>query len=288
MSRKELVVMKELLEDNMTKGFIRQSSSPYSAPCLFAKKPDGGLRFCIDYRDINSKIIKNRYPLPLIQETLNLLAGVRIYAKLDLRGAYNLVRVKEGDEHRLAFRTRYGLFKPLVMRFGTTNAPAEFLGYINNTIREALDRFASVYLDDILIYRNSIEEHKEHIKWIMECLLIAGLYLKPDKCEFHKETVKYLGLIISTKGVSIDPDKVNTVHNWSGEKKTANGRLNNLFEVQQFLEFCNYYRRFIKGYSDIAETLTRLSKKDVPFQWLEDQHKAFKEIVIKFTTAPTL
>jgi len=288
MSREELVAMKEWLEDNMTKGFIRQSSLPYAAPCLFVKKSDGGLRFCIDYRDINSKTVKNRYPLPLIQETLDLLAGARIYTKLDVRGAYNLVRVKEGDEHKLAFRTRYGLFEPLVMQFGTTNAPADFQGYVNDTIREALDRFASAYLDDILIYSNSIEEHEEHVKWVMERLLKAGLYLKPEKCEFHKETVKYLGLIISTKGVSMDPDKVETVRNWSREKKTANGRLNNLFEVQQFLGLCNYYRRFIKGYSEVAEPLTRLTKKDVPFEWLEDQQRAFEKMVFVFTTAPTL
>jgi len=255
---------------------------------LFAKKPDGGLRFCIDYRNINSKTIKNRYPLPLIQETLDLLAEARVYTKLDVRGAYNLVRVKKGDEHKLAFCTRYGLFEPLVMQFGTTNAPADFQGYINDTIQEALDRFACAYLDDILIYSNSIEEHEEHVKWVMKPLLKAGLYLKPEKCEFHKETFKYLGLIISTKGVSMGPDKVDRVRNWSREKKTANGRLNNLFEVQQCLGFCNYYRRFIKGYSDVAELLTRLTKKDVPFEWLEDQQKAFEEMVLKFTTAPTL
>ena len=237
MSREELVVMKAWLEDNMTKGFIRQSSSPYAAPCLVAKKPESGLRFCIDYHDINSKTVKNRYPLPLIHETLDLLAGARIYTKLDVSGAYNLVRVKKGDKHKLAFRTRYGLFEPLVMQFGTTNAPADFQGYINDTIQEALDRFASAYLDDLLIYSNSIKDHEEHVKWIMARLLKAGLYLKPDKCEFHKETVKYLGLIISTKGVSMDPDKADTVRNWSHEKKTTNDRLNNLFEVQQFLGF---------------------------------------------------
>jgi hypothetical protein len=121
---------------------------------LSGKKPDGGLRFCIDYRDIHSKTVKNRYPLPLIQETLDLLVGARVYTILDVRGAYNLVRVKEGDEHKFAFLTTYGLFEPLVMQFGTTNAPADFQGYINDTIRDALDRFASAYLDDILIYSN--------------------------------------------------------------------------------------------------------------------------------------
>jgi len=200
----------------------------------------------------------------------------------------NLVWVKEGDEHKLAFRTRYGLFEPLVMQFGTTNAPGDFQRYINDTIREALYHFAPAYLDNILIYRNSIEEHEEHVKWMMERLLNAGLYLKPEKCEFHKTTVEYIGLIISTKGISMDQDMVDTVRNWAREKKTENGRLNNLFEVQQFLGFCNYYRRFIKGYSDIAEPLTRLTKKDAPCEWLEDQQRAFEEMIRKFTTAPTL
>jgi hypothetical protein len=134
MSREELVVMKEWFEDNMTKGFIRQSSSPYAAPCFFAKNPDGGLQFCIDYRDINSKTIENRYPVPLFQETLDLLAGARIYTKLDVRGAYTLVRVKKGDEHKLTFLTRYGLLEPFVMQFRNSNVPADFQGYIHNTI----------------------------------------------------------------------------------------------------------------------------------------------------------
>jgi len=288
MSRAELIVLKEWLEENMSKGFIRQSSSPFAAPVLFEKKPGGGLRFCIDYRDINSKTIKNRYPLPLIKETLNLLGKARIYTKLDVRGAYNLLRVKEGDEHKLAFRTRYGLYEPTVMQFGTTNAPADFQGYINNAIREALDDFASAYLDEVLIYSDSEEEHVGHVKWNMQRLLEAGLYLKPEKCEFHKETVRYLGLIISTKGISMDEDKVETVRNWSKEKKTENGRLNNLFEVQQFLGFCNYYRRFISKYSKKAEPLTRLTKKDEPFVWGSEQQLAFETMVTAFTTAPAL
>jgi len=142
---------------------------------------------------------------------LNLLGKGQIYTKLDVREAYNLLRVKEGDEHKLAFRTRYGLYEPTVMQFGTTNAPADFQGYINNIIREALDDFASAYLDDVLIYSDSEEQHVGHVKWIMQRLLEAGLYLKPEKCEFHKVTVRYLGLVISTKGISIDEDKVETV-----------------------------------------------------------------------------
>jgi hypothetical protein len=267
MPRAELVVLKEWLEENMTKGFIPQSLSPFAAPVLFAKTPGGGLQFCIDYRDINSKTIKNRYPLPLIKEMLNHLGKAGIYIKLDVRGAYNLLRVKKGDEHMLAFRTRYGLYEHTGIQFRTTNAPADFQGYINNAIREALGDFASAYLDDVLIYSDSEEEHVGHVKWIMQRLLKAGLYLKPEKCIFHKETVRYLGLIISTKSISMDEDKVETVRKWSREKKTENERLNNLFEAQRFMGFCNYYRRFTNKYSENAEPLTRLTKKDEPFVW---------------------
>jgi hypothetical protein len=162
----------------MSKGFIWQSCSPVAAPVVFAKKPGGGLQFCINYRDINSKTIKNRYPLPLIKETSNLLGKARIYTKLDVRGAYNLLRAKEGDEHKLAFRTRYGLYEPMVMQFGTTNAPADFQGYTNNAISEALDDFASAYLDDALIFSDSEEEHVGHVKlsglcndcWRRDCI----------------------------------------------------------------------------------------------------------------------
>ena len=185
----------------------------------------------------------------------------------------------------MAFRTGYGLFEPTVMQFGTTNAPADFQGYVTNAIREALDEFPSAYLDDILIYSNSQEEHEDHVKWIMQRLLDAGLYLKPEKCEFHKDIVKYLELIIPTNGISMDEDKVETVRNWSREKKTANGRLNSLFEVQQFLGFCNYYRRFIPKYSEKAEPLTRLTKKDEPFVWDAEQQLAFETMVEAFTTA---
>jgi len=174
------------------------------------------------------------------------------------------------------------------MQFGTTNAPADFQGYINNAIREALDDFASAYLDDVIIYSDLEEEHVNHVEWIMQWLLEAGLYLMPEKCEFHKETVRYLGSIISTKGISMDEDTIGTVWNWSREKKTKNEWLNNLFEVQQFLGYCNYYRGFIPKYSEKAEPLTKLTKKDEPLVWESEQQWAFKAIITAFTTAPAL
>jgi len=201
----------EWLGENMTKGFIRQSSSPSATPILCAKKLDGELQCCIDYQDINSKTIKNRYPLPLVKETLNLLVEYQVYTKFHVQGASNLLWVQEGDEHTLAFQTRYGLYEPMVMQFGTTNSPVVFKGYTNYAIREALDEFASAYLDDVLIYGNLEEEREVHVKWIMQRLLEARFYLKPEKCESHKHIMKYSGLIISTKGITIDEDEVETV-----------------------------------------------------------------------------
>jgi len=157
------------------------------------------------------------------------------------------------------------MFDPTVMQFGTTNAQADFQGYINNAIREALNDYASAYLHDVLIYTGSEEQHVGHIKSITQQLLEAGLYLKPEKSEFHMETVRYLGLIISTKGISMDEDKADTVRDWSREKKSTDGWLDNIVEGQQFLSFCNYYLQFIPKYSYKPEPLTRLTKKDEPF-----------------------
>jgi len=175
------------------------------------------------------------------------------------------VRLNAGNEHKLDFRTSCGLCEPIVLQFETTNAPADFQGYINITIRGALDNFAMVYLDDILIYSNSVEEYEEHFKWVMKQFMEAGLYLKLETCEFHKKIGMYLVLIISMKRNSIDPDKMSTVLNWSGEQKTANGQLNNLCEVKRFLEFCHCYQRFIRDYSGKAEPLTWVTKMEEPF-----------------------
>jgi len=209
MSREELVTLKNRLEEDMSKELIPHSSSPFATPVLFAKtKPGGELRFCIDYCNNNSETIKNWYPLPSLRETQNLLQRARIYTKLDVCAANILLRVKGGDEHKLAFRTRYGLFEPTVMQFGTINAPADLEGYINTTIKEALDDFALAYLDNILIFSDTEEEHVRHVKWVMQRLLEVGLYIKPEQCKCHKETVQYLGLIISTNWILMDEDKV--------------------------------------------------------------------------------
>ena len=233
MSRNELVAMKDFIEENLPKGFIRSSSSPAGAPCLFVKKSDGSLRLCNDYRKLNEITVKNRYPLPLIQETLMRLQKAKWYTKLDLRGAYNLLRIAEGEEWKTAFRTRYGHFEYTVMPFGLTNAPASFQHFINDTLREFLDDFVNAYIDDILIYSESYEENIRHTRKVLQVLSDAGLHLKPEKCKFHVQTVKYLGIILTPNGIQMDPAKVETVKDWPIPQ--------HLKDVQAFLGFANYY-----------------------------------------------
>ena len=192
----ELETLKKYLKDNLSKKFIRHSFSLAGAPVLFVKKADGSLRLCVDYRGLNEITVKNWYPLPLIQETLARLSQAKWFTKLDLRGAYNLVRVAEGEEWKTAFRTHYGHFEYNIIPFGLTNAPASFQHLINDTLREFLDVFCTTYLDDILIYSDTLEEHKAHVTSTLRKLESAGLYLKPEKCKFHIQKIKYLGLYI--------------------------------------------------------------------------------------------
>jgi Reverse transcriptase (RNA-dependent DNA polymerase) len=238
MSHTELSALKSFLEENLAKGFIRPSSSPAGAPVLFMKKADGILRLCVDYRGLNAGTVKNRYPLPLVQETLMRLQKAKYYTTLDVRGAYNLIRMPEGEEWKTAFRTRYGLYESLVITFGLTNAPANFQHFINDVLREFLDVFVTAYLDDILIYSETLAEHEKHVQQVLEALSKVNLHLKPEKCHFHCTEVKYLGLVITPGGVRMDPDKVSAITEWKAPK--------NLKDVRVFLGFANFYRRFIR------------------------------------------
>ena len=279
-SHRELQVLREWLDDNLEKGFIRASSSPAASPILFVKKPDGELRLCVDFRDLNQKTIKNRYPLPLFRETLMRLHKAKVFTKLDVRSAYNLIRMAPGEEWKTAFRTRYGLYESLVMPFGLTNAPASFQHFINDTLHEYLDVFCTAYLDDILIYSENPKEHTDHVRLVLTALSGAGLNLKPEKCEFRRSTVKYLGMIISDSGCGVDPAKVATIQEWATPR--------NVKDIQSFLGFANFLRRFVQGYSGIAAPITRLTRKDTPFKWGREQQDAFDELKQAFTTAPVL
>lgn len=211
MSQDELKIMKAYLEENLAKGFLRSSNSPAAAPVLFARKPGGGLRFCVDYRGFDAITVKNRYPLPSTQETLDRLTNAKWYTKIDIIVAFNKLRIRPGDEWKTAFSTRYGLYEYLVMLFGLGNAPSSFQRYINDVLREHLDIFCTAYVDDILIYSNSLSEHKQHVAAVLRKLRTAGLQADIKKCELHVQETKYLGLTISTTGIKMDPEKVAAV-----------------------------------------------------------------------------
>lgn len=280
LSEVELKTLKEYLDENLEKGFIRPSESPAAAPILFVKKKDGTLRLCVDYRRINNITIKNRYPLPLIPELLDRLKSATIFSKIDLRGAYNLLRIAEGDEWKTAFRTRYGLFEYLVMPFGLTNAPASFQHLMNNNFRDMLDKFIVIYLDDILVFSQTESEHIQHVKEVLERLRKTGLFAKGEKCEFHCTSVEFLGFIVYPGGVKMDPRKVQDITAWPTPK--------NLHELRSFLGFANFYRRFIKDYSAVVHPLTSLTKNDTPYIWGTAQEMAFDKLKAAFTSATLL
>ena len=214
MSPAELRALHEYLKEALAKGWIHESQSPAGAPILFVPKKSGELRLCVDYHGLNAITIKNRYPLPLISELLDRLNGSVIFSKIDLRNAYHQIRIREGDEWKTAFRTRYGHFEYLIVPFGLTNAPATFQAYINNALRGLVDDFCVVYLDDILIFSKSKEEHYEHLELVIERLRQAELYANPKKCDFLKPEIDFLGFIVNKDGLRMDPAHVQTISEW--------------------------------------------------------------------------
>ncbi|KAI3715141.1 hypothetical protein L6452_22111 [Arctium lappa] len=268
------------LQELLDKGFIRPSSSPWGAPVLFVKKKDGTLRMCIDYRELNKMTIKNRYPLPRIDDLFDQLQGATYFSKIDLRSGYHQIRVREEDIHKTAFRTRYGHYEFLVMPFGLTNAPAVFMDLMNRVCRPYLDKFVIVFIDDILIYSRSKEEHEKHLKLILELLRDQKLYAKFSKCEFWIREVHFLGHVVNEKGIHVDPVKIEAIKQWEAPKTPT--------EIRQFLGLADYYRRFIANFSKIAQPLTALTQKDKKFIWGEKQDEAFQMLKHKLCNAPIL
>jgi hypothetical protein len=280
LSQSETLALREFLDDNLRTGFVRPSTSAHGAPILFVKKKDGSLRLCVDYRGLNKITKKDRYPLPLISDLLDAPGKARIYTKIDLRHAYHLVRIAEGDEPKTTFRTRYGSFEWRVMPFGLSNAPAAFQRFMNDTFSDMIDVSVIVYLDDILIYSTDLASHKKHVKEVLRRLRKAGLYARADKCEFHVDRVEYLGYILSPDGLFMAADKVQTIRDWPEPRKIK--------DVQSFLGFANFYRRFIYNYSDIVVPLTRLTHKGIPFNFAEEARDAFNLLKDAFSSAPIL
>jgi transposase InsO family protein len=280
MTTEELEEVKRYLTDNLHKGFIEPSQSPFAAPVLFVKKPNGSLRFCIDFRKLNELTRKDRYPLPLIDEMLARISKAKVFTKLDIRQAFHRIRIHPDSEELTTFRTRYGSYKCKVLPFGLTNGPATYQRYMNDVLFDYLDNFCTAYLDDILIYSENELEHEEHVKKVLKRLRDAGLQVDLKKCEFSVTRTKYLGFVITTDGIEVDLDKVAAVVDWK-IPHTVRG-------IQSFLGFCNFYRRFIKDYGKVAKPLVHLTKTDVPFVFGKDCWDAFEELKSKLTSAPVL
>jgi len=257
-------VLKEFIDENLTNGFIRSISSSHKAPVLFVKKKDGSLQLCVDFCGLNRITKKDRYSLPLISDLLDSPCKAHIYTKIDLQHAYHLVRIAKEDEWKTTFWTHY----------------ATFQRFMNDVFSDLLDVCVVVYLDDILIYSDDITQHRRHVKEVLKRLRKVELYTKAEKCEFHSDSVEYLGYVLSPSGLTMSDAKVRTIQEWPEPKKVK--------DIQSFLGFANFYRRFIFNYSDIVISLTRLTRKDTPWNFDENCRKAFSTLKQAFTSAPIL
>eukprot|EP00253_Pinus_taeda_P026609 PITA_26609 len=268
MSVPELTELKMQLQELLDKNYIRPSVSPWGAPVLFVKKKDGTLRMCIDYRQLNKLTVKNKYPLPRIDELFDQVKGATMFSKIDLRPGYHQIRSKDEEITKTAFRTRYGHYEFVVLPFGLTNAPATFMCLMTGIFHPYLDQFVLIFIDDILIYSCTIEEHHEHLRIVLQTLREHQLYAKFSKCDFLKVEIQYLGHIITKDGIAVDPKKIKAIMEWPVPKDVA--------DVRSFMGLAGYYRRFVEGFSKVAFPITSLQKKGKLFHWTPNCQKSFE------------
>ncbi|KAL0183738.1 hypothetical protein M9458_019434, partial [Cirrhinus mrigala] len=281
LSQPETEAMRTYIEEELAKGFIAPSTSPASAGFFFVKKKDGSLRPCIDFRALNDITVKYRYPLPLVPSALEQLRSAKYFTKLDLRNAYNLIRIREGDEWKTAFSTTTGHYEYRVMPFGLVNSPSIFQSFINDVFRDMLGRWVIIYMDDILVFSDSLKSHISHVRKVLQRLISHHLFAKAEKCEFHQTATTFLGYVVSSEGVAMDDSKVQAVLRWP--------QPSTLKELQRFLGFSNFYRRFIRNFSSVAAPLTSMVRKGVKrLSWSPAAVQAFKVLKESFTTAPIL
>ena len=280
MAPAELKELKVQMEELLSKGFVKTSTSPWGAPVLFVKKKDGSLRLCIDYRQLNKVTVRNQYPFPRIDDLFDQLQGAKVFSKIDLRSGYHQLKIRREDVPKTAFKTRYGHYEFLVMPFGLTNDPAAFMDLMNRVFGPYLDKFVIVFIDDILVYSSSKEEHAEHLRIILQTLREQQLYAKFIKCQFWLDRVAFLGHVVSAEGISVDPQKIEAIVDWKPPT--------NVTEVRSFLGLAGCYRKFVEGFSKIATPLTKLTRKEEKFIWSEACQNSFDELKQRLTTAPVL
>jgi len=280
MSIPELTELKIQFQELLDKEYIRRSVSPWGAPVLFVKKKDGTLRLCVDHRQLNKMTFKNKYPLPRINDLFDQVGGAKIFSKLDLRSVYHQVRIKHQDINKTAFRTRYGHYEFVVIPFRLTNALATFMCLMNSIFSQYLDKFIVVFIDDILVYSKTKEEHDEHLRIALQTLRKHKLYAKFDKCDFYQKEILYLGHVISSEGIVVDPKKIKSIMEWPVPKDVV--------DIRSFMGITRYYRRFIEGFSKIVYPITSLQKKETKFNWSQKCQDSFNKLKELLTSAPIL
>jgi hypothetical protein len=258
---KDLVELKKQIEELLEKCFICPSSSPWGVPVLFVSKKDGSRRMCVDYRSLNEVTIKNKYPLPQIEDLFDQMNRAKIFSKTDLRSGYHQLKIRAEDVPKTAFTTRYGLYEFLVMSFGLTNALAYFMNLMNKVFMEYLDQFVVVFIDDILLYSPNEETHEDHLRLVLQKLRDNQLYAKFSKCDFWLKEVAFLRHIVTNGGIKVDPGKISQILNWKQPKGAS--------KIRSFLGLAGYYRRFIEGFSKLVKPLTSLLEKGKEFKWDE-------------------
>ncbi|GBG87545.1 hypothetical protein CBR_g45603 [Chara braunii] len=280
MSEEELSVLRTQLDDLLEKGWIRPSSSPYGAPVLFVREKNKDLRLCIDYRKLSVQTVKNVDPLPRIDDLLERLGGAKFFSKLDLKSGYHQLEIRQEDRYKTASKTRYGHFEWLVMSFGLTNAPSTFQAAMTTEFRHMLDRCVLIYLDDILVYSRSLDEHVEHLRTVLERLRQAKYKSNRDKCKFARQELEYLGHYVTPQSIRPLADKIEAIRVWPKPTNTT--------DVRSCMGLAGYYQRFITGYSRIAAPMTRLQSPKVPFVFDDDARRSFQAFKTAMLMAPVL
>ena len=281
-TKEEDEALKKFIKEQLEKGYIQKSKSPYASAFFFIKKKDGKLRPIQDYRKLNQYTIRNKYPLPLIPELISQVKEANFFSKFDICWGYNNVRIKDGDQHKAAFKTKYGLYEPNVMFFGLTNSPATFQAMMDHILQPWGDKWAeegvygSWYMDDVLVASKDKKKHQQATHKLLDILETNDLFLKPEKCVWEQPRVDYLGLILEEGVMRMDPAKIAGIATWPTPTSVK--------QVRSFLGFCNFYRPFIYQFSHIARPLNELTRKDTPWTWGERQQEAFEMLRKRITS----